>query len=159
MIEEIGTVTRVSDEHIWVETQIKTTCGSCEQKSDCSTGVIAKTVASKTQTFKLSYQKDAIVGQQVKLGLPEQTLLGVSALFYMLPLVMMLLVGGLADLTTQWLALSGEWLVVVASLSSLVGSFYMISQWLKTKNSESYQPQLLALLTPEEQKIPVKIVP
>ncbi len=158
MIEELGVVTAVSAEHIWVETQIKTTCSGCEQNTHCGTGMVAKTVASKSQTIKLVCHEQAVVGQQVKLGLPEQTLVAVSALFYLFPLFMMILVGAMAEFFAARLGLMSELWVIVSSLLALLGSFYLVSQWLRGKKSESYQPQLLSLIQTQQADIPVKLV-
>lgn len=158
MIEEIGVVTAVSKGYIWVETRIKTTCSGCEQNTHCGTGIVAKTVANKSQTIKLPCDEKAIVGQQAKLGLPEQTLVGISALFYLFPLVVMIIVGVIAELVSAQLALNNEFGVIVSSLLALLGSFYLVSQWLKGKKSESYQPQLLSLVSVQATDIPVKLV-
>ncbi len=158
MIEELGVVTAVSADHIWVETQIKTTCSGCEQNTSCGTGMIAKTVASKSQMLKLACREQAVVGQQAKLGLPEQTLVGVSALFYLFPLFVMIIVGAITEFVSFQLSLDNEALSIISSLGALIGSFYIINRWLKGKKSESYQPQLLSLLPIQQPDIPVKLV-
>lgn len=158
MIEELGVVTAVSAGHIWVETRIKTTCGGCEQNTHCGTGVVAKTVASKSQTIKLACDEKAAVGQQVKLGLPEQTLVGLSALFYIFPLFVMIFVGLVAELICAQIGVDNELWVILASLLSLLGSFYAVGHWLRGKKSDSYQPQLISLVSEQVSDIPIKLI-
>ena len=42
MLEENGTVIDIEDGVVWVQTQIKTTCGQCQAKDNCGAGAIAK---------------------------------------------------------------------------------------------------------------------
>ena len=74
MIEEIGVICAVeqhnSKQVILVETQIKSTCGSCEAQSNCSTGAIAQDCASKRESLSLRLDVLVEVGQKLSLGTP-----------------------------------------------------------------------------------------
>ena len=74
MIEEIGVICAIehhnSQQVVLVETQIKSTCGSCEAQSNCGTGAIAKVFASKRETLRFRLNEMVEVGQKVSLGIP-----------------------------------------------------------------------------------------
>ena len=91
MIEEIGVISAIqesgSEQVVLIETQIKSTCGSCEAQSNCGTGAIAKVFARKRETLKFKLNDSVKVGQKVSLGIPEESLLKASAIVYCLPLL------------------------------------------------------------------------
>ena len=91
MIEEIGVVVRIDKEkelqHIWVETDIKTTCSSCQAQANCGTSVVAKAFTNKKQQLKLAYEYPVEMGQKIKIGIPEEKLLSASLLVYLLPIL------------------------------------------------------------------------
>lgn len=156
MIEEIGLITAVDKDHIWVETKINTTCNSCQVQNDCGTGAVAKTFAPKTEQLILRCEAHPQVGQKVKLGIEEHQLLGASALMYLLPLLT--LVG--SALLGQWIlpqmGLQHElWIVTFAFLATFV-----CFAWLRKHASEDvhqrFSPKLLAILPQEEELIVVK---
>ena len=76
MIEEIGVICAIehdnSQQVVLVETQIKSTCGSCEAQSNCGTGAIAKVFASKRETLRFRLNELVVVGQKVSFGIPEK---------------------------------------------------------------------------------------
>lgn len=156
MIEEIGTITAVDSDHIWVETEIKSTCGACVAKDNCGTGVVAKAFAPKKELLVLRCTKKAIVGQQVRLGIPENHLLSASALVYLLPLVVLVVS-----------AVSGQWLLSQLSISSelwIIGfsalCTFFCFKWVKHKldgeNAHRYQPRLLALIPEKASQINIQ---
>lgn len=159
MIEEIGTVTAVDNDHIWVETQIKSTCGSCQVNDNCGTGVVAKAFAPKTERLILRCRQRAKIGQQVKLGIPEQHLLAASALVYMLPLVVLLFSVLLAQFLMPVIGAESElWIIGFSAVSTYL-SFRWVKAHLSQEHSHKYQPKLIALLPHKSQHIPVQQLP
>ncbi len=156
MIEEIGVIKAVDQDHIWVETQIKSTCGSCQAESNCGTGTVAKAFSPKTETLVLRCAEKARVGQRVRLGIPEQALLGASALMYLLPLFA--LVG--SALLGQWLmpqfGLVHEGYLIAFTLAMTALCFLQVRKHLQTDSKQQYHPRLLGLLPPEQQVIEVQ---
>ncbi|TRY30853.1 SoxR reducing system RseC family protein [Aliiglaciecola sp. M165] len=156
MIEEIGVITAVDKDHIWVETQIKTTCGSCQAQDNCGTGVVAKAFAPKKDKLILRCKQAAKVGQRVKLGIEENHLLGASALVYLLPLIMLIATAVSAqNLFPAWGLEHELWVIAV---SFVVTAFTFAWIRAKAKNSDDHrlQPKLLAILPPETDVISVK---
>jgi sigma-E factor negative regulatory protein RseC len=150
VIEEIGTITAVEHsnnrQQIWVETQIKTTCGGCQANDDCGTGIVARAFSPKKEQLILDCDQTVKVGQQVKLGIPEERLLSASALVYLLPLVCMACAALFAQFALTSVGIQGEGWVILSALISAIFSFYAVSQYLKKDKQADYQPQLLGLL-------------
>ena len=157
MIEEIGTITAVDKDHIWVETEIKTTCSGCQAKDNCGTGVVAKAFAPKSDKLIFRCHQQASVGQKVKLGIPEEALLSASAWVYLLPLLV--LIGGalLGQYLLPLLGLAHEGFLILFAFGCTAASFLWVKRRLKGAGDHSYQPKLLALLPKEQSPITVKV--
>lgn len=156
MIEEIGTVTAVEDGHIWVETQIKSTCGACAANDNCGTGVVAKAFAPKKDVLMLPCSEHAEIGQQVKIGIPENHLLSASALVYMLPLVVLVFSTLLFQSLVNKAALESElWVITGAALSTFL-SFVWVKRTVSVDKTQKYQPRLIALLSMPEEQIQIR---
>ncbi|MCC2614700.1 SoxR reducing system RseC family protein [Aestuariibacter halophilus] len=159
MIEEIGQISRVDNDHIWVETEIKTTCGSCEAQSSCGTGAVAKAFAPKKDTLILRCREPAEVGQKVKLGIPEQQLVKASALMYLIPLAVLIATA----LTGQWLMTSmgieNELWLVGACLLTGLASFVTLRRMFEKPGEDAYHPRLLAILPSDGSSIPIRHLP
>ncbi|WP_340676952.1 SoxR reducing system RseC family protein [Paraglaciecola sp.] len=147
MIEEMGIVVRIEGEagtqHIWVETEIKTTCSSCQAQSNCGTSVIAKAFASKKQQLKLAYGQPVEIGQRVKIGIPEEKLLSASLLVYMFPILGLITGSLLASLLLPLFALDSEVWVILAGFSVAILVFYAVKNYLNGINHQHFCPQLL----------------
>lgn len=156
MIEEIGIITAVDKDHIWVETQIKTTCGSCQAQDNCGTGVVAKAFAPKKEKLILRCKQVARVGQRVKLGIQEDYLISASALMYVLPLITLVVVSLVSQIALPKVGLHHELWIVLSAFVATALSFL----WVKTKAEKDadsrFQPKLLAILPAEDEIIAIK---
>ncbi|MFT4937068.1 MAG: sigma-E factor negative regulatory protein RseC [Paraglaciecola sp.] len=150
MIEEIGVITAIDKkdnaQYIWIETQIKTTCGGCQANDNCGTGIVAKAFTPKKEQLYLACDETVSVGQQVKLGIPEESLLMASALVYLLPIVVVLLTAVIAQFVLPQLGLHAEGWVVLSAILAALGCFKQVSVYLKHNKQAEYQPQLIGLL-------------
>lgn len=155
MIEEIGTVVAVKGHHIEVQTQIKTTCGSCEANDNCGTGVVARAFAPKQETLHLTCEQPAEVGQQVRLGIPEETLLGASALVYLLPLLVLIVSAVSLSLLFEALLIDSEPLLILGSFAATGISFWVIRKVLAKRPGGQLQPVILGLLPAPSKRIDV----
>ena len=153
MIEEIGIITAVDHDHIWVDTQIKTTCGGCQLNNDCGTGAVAKAFAPKSEKLVLRCQQAAEVGQQVKLGIPENSLLIGSMLVYLLPLVVMIAAASLSQWLLPMLQLNSEGWVILSTALAAGFCFKFVRHYLLQGDQRDYQPRLLAIMPAELEKI------
>lgn len=126
-------MTAIEGGHAWVQTQRESTCGSCSAQKGCGTSAIAKVVGKQYTQVRALNSPDAVVGDLVKVGLPEDMLLKSSFSVYMVPLALMLLGALFADNYAsgndyaEWfavagamlgLALGGAWLKLYASRMS-----------------------------------------
>ncbi len=87
MIEESAYVIATEGELAWVETERKSTCGSCTARKGCGTGVLAKVVGRKlTQVVALN-RAGARPGDTVVVGIDESSLVRGSLAVYAMPLL------------------------------------------------------------------------
>ncbi|WP_199609576.1 SoxR reducing system RseC family protein [Flocculibacter collagenilyticus] len=165
MIEEQGVIVAVepladkgSDANyiFWVETQIKTTCSACHVEENCGTSTVAKAFSKRKNVVSVASVKQANVGQQVKIGIPENTIVTGSLMVYMLPLVLAILAAVVVDFTAQRLLIDAEWLTILGLFAGGTMGFAFARWWIKNgTNASDYQVTLLQIL-PEH--IPIKEV-
>ncbi len=86
LYEQAKVVKRHNEDLIWVETQIKSSCDACQHNSECGTGLIAKTLAPKTNQVLVECKHKVEPEQMVTLAVPEQSIVLGSLLLYGLPL-------------------------------------------------------------------------
>ncbi|MCB1734573.1 MAG: SoxR reducing system RseC family protein [Gammaproteobacteria bacterium] len=96
MIEETARVVRVGDGHAWVETQRRSSCGSCASKSGCGTSALGEWFGRRTVGLQVDNTIGAKVGEQVVIGVPETLLVSGAAWIYGLPLLTLLAGAGLS---------------------------------------------------------------
>jgi len=86
MIEQQATVIEIKDDTIWLQAERQSTCGQCQIKQGCGTGLLAKHVGQRFSKIAVNNTTDVSIGQHVTVAIPEQTLLQGAALMYLLPL-------------------------------------------------------------------------
>lgn len=130
MIEQKATVISQDAHQVWVEAERQSTCGQCQARKGCGTGLLAKHVGQRFSRIAVSTNENLKVGQQVIVSIPEQALLTGAFMMYLLPLLLMF-----AAATLARMANSGELLEILAGLSGLVAGFYFVKTRLKNKNT------------------------
>ena len=160
MIEEIGVVSDIQQQGngqvVWVETQIKSTCGSCEAQSNCGTGVIAKVFAKKRETLRFEFNDMVNLGQKVKLGIPEENLLKASFLMYLIPLFVLVLSALLAQTTLPLVGLETEVWTILMTFIVTFTSFMIVKRYLNKNDNQDFHPHILSILPLENEVIEVK---
>jgi sigma-E factor negative regulatory protein RseC len=162
MIEEIGIISAIEQHNyqqvILVETQIKSTCGSCEAQSNCGTGAIAKVFASKREMLRFRLNEIVEVGQKVSLGIPEENLLKASALVYCLPLGALILSALIGQTILPLVGLIAEgWLILFSAFSSYF-TFRFVRRFLSRSDQGDFHPRILKVFTLEIDNIQIKQV-
>lgn len=129
MIEESAHVVESDDDYAWVETERRSSCGSCSAKG-CGTGALSKILGRKTQRMKVLNPIGAKSGDEVTLGIEEQALIKGSLAVYIVPLVAML-GGGLLGK-----ALAPQWGTDADGLSAMLGILGLVIGflWLRFYN-------------------------
>ncbi|MGS2721899.1 SoxR reducing system RseC family protein [Paraglaciecola aestuariivivens] len=160
MIKEVGKICAIeqaqSGQVIWVETQIKTTCGSCQAQNNCGTGAIAKVLGNKTQRLKFNYDKAVKIGQQVSLGVTEESLLKASMLMYLLPMFVLLCSALAGTLVLPTMGLTSElWIIGLAGVTTYLAMRVVKYKLNRTSNTQ-YSPQILQVLPDKDPKIVCK---
>ena len=151
MIEESARVISVDGEHIWVETQRKSVCGSCSAQKGCGTASLEKVLGKRrTQVMVLS-QIAVSPGDEVMIGIQESALLRGSFALYGIPLLLMLLGAVIAEA----LVLSQTELpVVMGALFGLLGGLLYVALFSrKTQLDPRYQPVILRIISPTNHRI------
>ncbi|WP_273152206.1 SoxR reducing system RseC family protein, partial [Methylophaga thiooxydans] len=115
---------------VWVEAERQSTCGQCQARKGCGTGLLAKHVGQRFSRIAVKTSQDLRVGQQVMVTIPEQALLSGAVMMYLLPLLLMFVTAALAHIAN-----SGELVEIIAGLSGLVAGFYFVKSRLKNKNT------------------------
>ena len=162
MIEEIGVICAIeqhnSQQVVLIETQIKSTCGSCEAQSNCGTGAIAKVFASKRETLRFRYSEMVEVGQKVSLGIPEENLLKASALVYCLPLFALVISALVGQTILPLVGLMAEgWLIMFSAFSTYF-TFRFVRRFLSNSDQGDFHPRILKVFPSELDNIQIKQV-
>jgi sigma-E factor negative regulatory protein RseC len=147
-----------SQQVVLVETQIKSTCGSCEAQSNCGTGAIAKVFASKRETLRFRLNEIVEVGQKVSLGIPEENLLKASAMVYCLPLFALVLSALVGQSILPLVGLIAEgWLILFSAFSSYF-TFRYVRRFLSRSDQGDFHPRILKVMPLGIDNIQVKQV-
>lgn len=160
MIEEIGVICSIEQHNnqqvVMVETQIKSTCGSCEAQSNCGTGVIANVFASKREILRFPLNELVEVGQKVSLGIPEESLLKASAMVYCLPLFALVLSALVGQSILPLVGLMAEgWLILFSAICSYL-TFRLVRRFLSSADQGDFSPRILKVFPLELDNIHVK---
>ena len=87
MVEEIATVVAAESGGVWLTTTPAGTCNACQVSNDCGTGIVTKALTPRRQRFFVSTELSLLAGEQVRIGVAEQSLLKAAALVYLMPLM------------------------------------------------------------------------
>ena len=151
MIESVATVVAVGDTWAQVECRRKSACGHCHQQESCGVGTIAKAMPGRPQLLEIALTAPVHVGQQVRIGIPERSLLTSALLVYMVP-VLFLLLGALAGklVSVQWPVGEEAPEVIGALLGGGLG-FLLARLGAKRLGGGFYRPVMLGLNIPAQQ--------
>lgn len=157
MIEEMGTVVALDGDHVWIETQVKTTCAGCKASEACPTSTIAKAFTPKANHVRIEVPCQLVVGQQVKIGISERALLRASLIVYVVPLLLLMLS---ATIFMTVFPQAHELLALGFACTAALGGFWGASAFSKRpSNKHHFTPIFLgATLSPvvtHKHEIPV----
>lgn len=129
MIEQKATVISRDGDIVWVEAERQSTCGQCQARKGCGTGLLAKHVGQRFSRLSVFTDQDLHIGQQVVVSIPEQALLSGAVMMYLLPLLLMF-----ASAMIIRLAGFGELPQILAGLLGLSAGFYWVKRQMKDRN-------------------------
>jgi sigma-E factor negative regulatory protein RseC len=145
MITETAIVVSIENNQTWVETQRKSVCGQCSANKGCGTSVLSKVIGNKLSKIKAINNIDAQVGDEVVIGLNEQSLLKGAFMTYMLPLIFMFIFALVGQLVSANLQIqNNELLVIVFAVVGLLLGLRQVKAFSSAiAMNESYQPVIL----------------
>jgi sigma-E factor negative regulatory protein RseC len=157
MIEEIGKVVATEQGFAWIETQVKTTCGSCAANDSCGTGLVAKAFTPKPEHLRISTPSPLKVGQSVKIGIPEQHLLVASMWMYLVPVAVLIVTAAVL----QNVSFFAEPMVILLSFFCTFLAYWGVSKRLKSPRfREQFVPIFMGatsdIVITRKHEIPVK---
>lgn len=151
MVEESGIILSVSQGLAEVETVRTSSCTACQAKSACGHHAIAKVSSSNRMRMMVTDTFDSQVGQEVVVGIPEDTLLKASVLMYLVPLLGLVLGATLPGTVNEN--------PIFAALGSVMGLgaglYFARKASLKHVNDPDFQPKILSIKTKPIQNIDV----
>ncbi|MGL4843048.1 MAG: SoxR reducing system RseC family protein [Aeromonas veronii] len=153
MSEELATVVAIEGDHAWVECERRSACSGCQQQSNCGTGTVAKAFPLKAPRLRVRLTAEVRVGQQVRLGIPQESLLRGAALVYVLPLFCLLAGALLGQLWLVPLLSGGEGVTILCCLLGGVLGFLLVRYFSNRLDQRRYGPQMLGVV------VPVRILP
>lgn len=149
MIKEKATVVALEGDTAVLEAAVKSTCNACQVQSDCGTGVVARALAPRVQQLRVKTPLALRVGQQVDVGIPESGVVSASLWLYVVPLLAMLFSALGFSAVLPRIGLASELWVLLASVVTTLGTFVLVSGYLKKHQDHRYQPVIfLSQTTP-----------
>ena len=144
MIEETASVVAVEGQYALMQTQRQSACHSCSVKTGCGTSVISQVVGQRSSQFKVENTLDVKVGDEVVIGLMENSLVKGSLLVYALPIVLMLIAGLFGDFLAQNYHFNRDLLGSGFALTGFVISLPLI-RWVisRTALKQQMQPRMI----------------
>ncbi len=140
MIEEVATVIAIEPGGVWVKTQLKSTCGACQQQDSCTSGLVAKAFTPKEPRLFVNTDLEVLIGQQIRIGLHEDALTQSALRVYLLPLlVFMLTLMAMTRLTDH------EGLQLLFAMLMTAASLWWV-QRIEKRREKSLQVEILAIL-------------
>lgn len=91
MIEQTAVVIRLEGQFALVEAQRQSSCGQCNAKKGCGTGILENSLGRRAMQLKAINQCDAQPGDEVVVAVPEKGFVKSAFFTYLLPLLLMLL--------------------------------------------------------------------
>jgi sigma-E factor negative regulatory protein RseC len=157
MLEEKGIVVSVEGGLIWVQTQIKTTCGSCKAKDNCGTSSIAKAFSPKPNVISVKSDRTVTVGDTVVIGIDENFVVLSAFYVYILPIFGFMLFAWLGQQLFDEAQLLEELInVVLAFFGGWLG--YLLARK-KLGHEACLSNHNIHLLSVDNHQIPITIDP
>lgn len=143
MIEEQGRVVALEPGAAWIETVRATSCQSCSANKGCGHAVMDRNAAGSRARIRVESPRVLSVGDQVVVGIAEDSLMKAALMVYLLPLIC-LFAGAL---------LGSLWQVGQQDLSAPLGVAglavgFLFNRWYSGHHAaRTMQPQIIKVLS------------
>jgi sigma-E factor negative regulatory protein RseC len=149
MIEEPALVVGVEHGFAWVETRRAGTCGACAAHRSCGTAALERHFGARRRRVRALDRIGTSPGDQVVVGLPEGALVKGSLAVYRMPLLGLLMGGGVVEALGIGSSGGAELPVVAGGLAGLVLALAWLRRFTRRiAADEEYQPVVLQRLSP-----------
>lgn len=144
MIEEQIEVVEVLGDQLILQAKTKSACGSCAVNKGCGTSLLSKVVGRKFTRFQVDNSVNAVAGDTVVVGIPEDALLKGSLVMYILPIVFMLSFAVFSDFALSVSLQSRDLIIAGSSITGLILGF-LLSKWYfqRQSNAQHFSPVVL----------------
>ncbi len=122
----------------WVQTIQTSACESCSARAGCGQRALAAVSGGKANQVLVLNTVDAQVGDEVVIGLDEQSLLTASLAVYGLPLLLMVL----ASIAAFRLLGETDLVAIVGALVGLGAGFWLVRRW-QSQSGDRFQPHMV----------------
>jgi len=146
IIEEAARVVALDGDQAWVTTQRRSACGSCAANKGCGTGIIARSFSTgRTLRIKVVNQVEAVVGDDVILGIDDRVLVRSAVLMYLLPLLALMGGAFLGEVIDNVLLHSDrEYLSILTGLLAMVAVLWWLRGYARLLAAMGeFQPRIL----------------
>lgn len=139
MMIETATVIRYQNGLAIVQCSAKSACGGCAVKESCGTKSLSALAGEKfAPQFELKVSEPLVIGEQIRIGLAEQTLLRSVFWIYVVPLFVLILSAvGFSQFFTN------ELWVVLAMCICTGGTFVGIKKMMSKIQGSEFTPVFL----------------
>jgi sigma-E factor negative regulatory protein RseC len=155
VIEESAQVVALDGEFAWVETQRRSSCGTCSSEKGCSTSAMSKLLNQKPLRVRVQNPLKAAVGDGVVIGLQDSALVRSSLVVYLLPLLAMI-----AGALVVRAAGGGDGIASLAGLAGLAAGFLGVRTFgRRAADNPLYQAVILRLANGTTRSVPLQFIP
>ncbi len=158
MIEETALILNCDGKYADIETKPQDSCGGCAASSACGTGVFSKVFGNRKTVVRIVNSIKAKPGDQVVIGLQESALSRVSVVFYMVPIISMIVFALLGQGVAIKLGyiLHDPFAILGGGIGLFIGLWYVRKFSKKVQADSRYQPVMLRYATSEKVKFDIK---
>lgn len=149
MLEETARVVQVDEDAVWVETQRRSTCGSCSASKGCGTAAISRALGKRRSIVRALSSMPLKIGDEVIIGIRERALVKGSLAVYAVPVLLLLLGALLGELGAQrFLWQSAEAGSLVLGISGFAAGLLWLRRFTRRIRSDAdFQPVVLRKLS------------
>ena len=149
MLEETARVVQIDEDAVWVETQRRSTCGSCSASKGCGTAAISRALGKRRSIVRVLSSMPLQAGDEVVIGIRERALVKGSLAVYAVPVLLLLLGALLGELGAQrFLWQSAEAGSLVLGISGFAAGLLWLRRFTrKIRSDADFQPVVLRKLS------------
>ena len=146
VIEETAVVLSCDNsEFAYVEVHPKSSCGGCSASGVCGTAALSKVFGNKPTVTRVYNTLGVKPGVRVVIGIHEKALSRISVMFYLVPLIALIILALLGQSLATWLGFTAqEPFTILSGLVGLMVGLYLTRRFSERVNrDERYQPVML----------------